>query len=91
MSDKTKKCTQCQKNLEHSEFYSKGNRLDAVCKGCKKIKRRATYVARRNIDELQRIMEVVNIMLDSKDSELSKIENELDKILIKFKHRKMAA
>jgi hypothetical protein len=91
MSNKKKKCTQCQKSLELSRFYSKGNRLDSVCKDCKKIKRRATYVVRRNIDELQRIMEVVNIMLDSTDSELSKIENKLDKVLIKYNHRKMAA
>jgi hypothetical protein len=31
-----KKCTSCQLLKSYSEFYSKGNRLDAKCKTCVK-------------------------------------------------------
>jgi len=80
-----KKCTTCLKLLPISNFYKKGNRHESVCKECKKKKRSATYVTKRNSKKLESIIALVEVMIESDLEHLSKLENKIDKILIKSK------
>lgn len=74
-------CTSCNKSLPNSQFYKKGDRLESVCKECKKKKRKATYVAKRNIDDSKPIISLVMMMLDSELASLTSYDNQLNLLI----------
>lgn len=58
----TKQCTKCLAKLPITDFYSKGNRVDARCKACVKSDKRTKYVSREielSVDRLLRVFDVI--------------------------------
>jgi hypothetical protein len=41
--ESSKPCSSCEQQKPLSEFYSKGNRTDSVCKNCRRVERRTRY------------------------------------------------
>lgn len=85
-----KSCTSCLKVKNLKDFYKKGSRYESICKECKKKKKRTTYVSRRKTDDFDRMMKIFNLMLDSEEAELKRIENEIDQILISTSYKQVS-
>lgn len=74
----TKQCTKCLVTLPLTEFYSKGNRMDARCKPCVKSEKKTKYVSREielSIDRLMKVFDVV-FALEKKmmDNQISRLD-----------------
>ena len=79
----TKQCTKCLVTLPFTEFYSKGNRMDARCKPCVKSVKKTKYLSREielSIDRLMKVFDVV-FALEKKmmDDQISR----LDEVILK--------
>ena len=59
-----KRCTSCGTEKSHGEFYSKGSRLDSVCKECKKERSRADYRFKLGPRDRERFVAVAKTLLD---------------------------
>jgi hypothetical protein len=84
-----RKCTKCLDKFEPSQFYSKGNRLDSICKSCKKAKRRSTYVVKQAQSNFAKIIKILDVIyerefhfLEEQLKKLSKIWNRSQQNLI---------
>ena len=59
-----KRCTSCVAEKSHDEFYSKGSRLDSICKECKKERSRADYRFKLSSRDRERLATLANTLLD---------------------------
>lgn len=59
-----KNCTRCCAEKSSDEFYSKGNRLDSICKDCKKEKSREDYRFKLGPRDRERVATLANVLLD---------------------------
>lgn len=66
-----RRCTKCSDRLPRQAFYSKGSRLDSVCKECKKKLSRTSYVARKNRDSLSNLQKFVSLACDLETTRIS--------------------
>lgn len=88
ISEKT--CTTCLSVKSTKEFYRKGTGFENTCKECKKNKRRATYVSKKSTDDFDRIMRLFNLVLDLEESDLAKLESDIDRLLISHSYNQVA-
>ena len=59
-----KRCTSCGADKSRDEFYSKGSRLDSICKECKKERSRADYRFKLGPRDRGRIEALANTLVD---------------------------
>lgn len=85
-----KSCTTCLVTKSTKEFYKKGNGFESKCKECKRTKRRTTYVSKKSTDDFDRIMRLFNLVLDLEESSLTKLESDIDKVLISHTYKQVA-
>ncbi len=86
-----RKCTKCLDQLDSFHFYSKGNRLDSICKSCKKEKRRSTYVSQHSEELFDRIIKVFETIYESERCFLELQKKKLDEILSRHQPNLLAA
>ena len=76
-----KSCTTCLEELPSSSFYSKGNRLDSVCKFCKKQKSKTTYLRDKKSPPLKELNQFINLMKEINVKTLDEFDNKLKNII----------
>lgn len=73
----TKQCTKCLQELELTNFYTKGNRIDSRCKECTKSIKKAKYVVREQALQLDSLFSFCELV---SEIELSTLKNQIHKI-----------
>lgn len=76
-----KACTTCLQEFPSSSFYSKGNRLDSVCKICKKQKSKTTYLRDKKSPPLKELNQFINLMKELNIKTLDDFDNKLKNII----------
>lgn len=78
-----KQCTKCLAMQPLSEFYAKGNRVDARCKSCVKSIKRTKYVSRETQLSIDRLLKVFDVIfaLETKilDNQISRLDEVISK------------
>lgn len=86
---KTKTCTTCLKALPLGEFYTKGSRYESFCKNCKKLRVRATYLAKRKsisqADVQANVMRFVELAATLHLQRLNAFEKQLSQLILEKK------
>lgn len=83
-------CTTCLVTKKVTEFYSKGKRTDSICKSCIKKKRKTKYVTIQKASDFNRILNLFDLIFECENSALTKLENDIDKILITYNYKTVA-
>jgi hypothetical protein len=78
-----KRCTTCLQEFPASNFYSKGNRRDSICKDCKKKKAKATYVRERKSTPIKELNRFMTLVKEVEMEILNEFENELVSLIKK--------
>jgi len=86
-NDETRQCTKCLVTFPIENFYKMGNRLDSWCKGCKKSKRRATYVDAKTRDSFNRLKKIADIIYEGELKVLQRHCNKLQEMVGKCERR----
>lgn len=76
-----KQCSKCLDDLPLDSFYSKGIRLDSVCKKCKKEKSRTSYLARKKQDDLKNLSSFANLICELELIKTERMIKQLDQII----------
>ena len=79
--DQRKRCTSCSVEKPHEEFYSKGSRLDSICKDCKKERSRTDYRFKFGPRDKERFASLVNALLDFHLDRQRQVIAELDALI----------
>lgn len=80
----TKQCTKCLVTLPLTEFYSKGNRMDARCKPCVKSEKKTKYVSREIELSTDRLMKVFDVVFAIEAKVLDHQVRRLDEVIFKY-------
>ena len=80
-----KTCTKCGAVKQQTDFYKKGERLESICKECKKQKRRLDYRLTLTEKDKRRWAKVMNTVLDFYIARQDKLLNEIDTLIQKAK------
>ncbi len=83
-------CTKCLVEKSSNDFYSKGNRLDSICKECKRSNRKAKYVSKKQCDEFNSLTAFFEIIFDSEIEELKRLNQNCDRILRSHQQKEAA-
>ena len=79
--DEFKNCTRCSHRLPQSAFYTKGSRLDSICKKCKKEMARSTYLTRKHRDSYNNLVKFVGLMCELECRRIDRTCAYLDQII----------
>jgi hypothetical protein len=79
----TKQCTKCLEYFPHSEFYSKGKRIDAQCKACVKSAKKTKYVSRESQLGIDRLIQFFDIVTHSEIRTIKTQIEKLDEVYLK--------
>lgn len=74
-------CTSCNVEKSNDEFYSKGNRLDSICKSCKKERSRADYRFTFGPRDKERLSLLASRLLDFHLQRQRELINDIDCLL----------
>ena len=80
----TKTCTKCLQSKSTSDFYSKGDRLESICKECKKKKSRSRHsskVDKEGVEVVNRLKQVSEIVYEQEMTTLKLCNKRLLEIL----------
>lgn len=76
-----KRCTTCLQELPVTEFYSKGNRRDSICKECKKLKSRTTYVRTKKTTPLKVLNRFIDLMTEIELEMVRDLNNQISEVI----------
>jgi hypothetical protein len=80
----SKKCSKCVVVLPINQFYSKGKRLDSICKKCKKTRERTSYEVRKKRDDLKNLFSFASLICELEIKKTESAIRRLDKILRRY-------
>ena len=80
-----RRCTKCLVIKRIDDFYRKRNQWDTICKECKCAARRAKYVSREKVNEMETLIKFFDIMFDIEMKALKNLEKKCDRIINKYK------
>jgi len=83
-----RRCTSCLSDFPWINFYSKGDRLDSICKSCSRKKARSRYQTTKARNARKRLDAFVNLMLDLELEQLTEFDQKLDEIIERAKARR---
>lgn len=78
-----KRCTNCEKEKRFEDFYSKGNRLESVCKECKKERSRSDYRLKFSDSDKERIKLLVDTVVNFHLQRQCEVASEINDLLAK--------
>lgn len=76
-----KVCTTCLLSLPASDFYSKGNRQDSICKCCKKQKGKSTYLAKKKTSSGADIFRFIDVISTLQLKQLNLLELRMNRLI----------
>ena len=76
-----RRCTSCLSDFPWINFYSKGDRLDSICKSCSRKKGRLRYQTSKARNARKRLDAFVSLMLDLELEQLTEFDQKLDEII----------
>lgn len=78
-----KSCSQCKKTKFVSEYYLKGDRIDSICKECKKAARNKSYVSKSSADVFDTCAKLFDCYFEVELKSLNKIADRLEALLLR--------